>query len=175
MHSNGGSVSASRRIGGARFGHTNIIATDWRRLADFYIDVFGCEFVPPERNYEGADLARGTGVPDAALRGVHLRLPGHGPDGPTLEIYTYRRIDERPAPVANARGLGHIAFAVEDVAAARESLLAAGGREIGEIVTLETADGNRVTWCYAADPEGNIVELQSWNASPGARELAAKE
>ena len=32
----------------------------------------------------------------------------------------------------------------------------------GEAVTLEAADGRRVT-CYVTDPEGNIVELQSWS------------
>ena len=73
----------------ARFGHVNVIARDWRALAGFYGRVFGCIVVPPERDYRGPDLAAGTGVPNAALRGVHLRLPGVGPDGPTLEIYQY--------------------------------------------------------------------------------------
>ncbi len=35
-------------------------------------------------------------------------------------------------------------------------------KPIGEIVTLTTATGARVTWCYVTDPEGNIIELQSW-------------
>jgi hypothetical protein len=30
-------------------------------------------------------------------------------------------------------------------------------------VTLTTSAGSTVTWCYVADPEGNIVELQRWN------------
>lgn len=128
-------MSNGQAIRGARYGHTNIIAADWRRLADFYAQLFGCEFVPPERDYEGADLARGTGVPDAAIRGVHLRLPGHGANGPTLEIYSYPRSEERLPSAANRLGLAHIAFEVEDVAAARESVLAAGGQTIGEIVT----------------------------------------
>ena len=25
------------------------------------------------------------------------------------------------------------------------------------------ADGRHVTWAYVTDPEGNIVELQSWS------------
>jgi len=33
---------------------------------------------------------------------------------------------------------------------------------VGEIVTLTTATGSRVTWVYVTDPEGNVVELQSW-------------
>jgi catechol 2,3-dioxygenase-like lactoylglutathione lyase family enzyme len=148
-------------IVGARFGHVNVIARDWQALAAFYVTVFGCIPVPPERDYRGADLERGTGIPSAALRGVHLRLPGHGLDGPTLEIYTYEQQPDRQAPAANRPGWGHIAFAVDDVASARAQVLAAGGGGVGEIVTLQTTDGRRVTWCYCHDPEGNIFELQS--------------
>jgi predicted enzyme related to lactoylglutathione lyase len=147
---------------GARYGHTNLIAREWRLLANFYERLFGCVPVPPERNYSGSDLERGTGVPGAALRGIHLRLPGHGVDGPTLEIYTYDHEAAAPPPAANRPGWGHIAFAVEDVAQARQAVLNAGGGAVGEVVTLQTADGRGVTWCYVADPEGNIVELQSW-------------
>ena len=152
---------------GARFGHTNVIARDWRRLASFYESVFGCIPVPPERDYSGDLAERGTGVPDAAFRGVHLRLPGHGPDGPTLEIYTYAtNLDPAATPAANRVGWGHIAFMVDDVAAARTAVLEAGGSPLpdAEVVTTRTADGRRVTWCYIADPEGNLIELQSWSS-----------
>ena len=149
----------------ARFGHVNIISRDWRRLADFYTRVFGCTFVPPERDYRGPDLSAGTGVPDAALRGVHLRLPGLGPDGPTLEIYEYDPSLDAMPTAANRPGFGHIALVVPDVPTARGIVLAEGGGVVGEVVTLRTADGRRVTWTYVADPEGNIVELQSWSAA----------
>jgi catechol 2,3-dioxygenase-like lactoylglutathione lyase family enzyme len=146
-----------------RFGHANVIARDWRVLAAFYRTCFGCVDVPPERHYGGADLSAGTGVPDAALDGVHLRLPGYGADGPTLEIYQYSANQAAPLPVANRVGWGHIAFAVDDVATAQQTVLANGGTPVGEIVTLQTSDGRRVTWCYVRDPEGNLVELQAWS------------
>jgi steroid delta-isomerase-like uncharacterized protein len=132
----------------------NVIAEDWRRLAAFYTDVFGCVLVPPERDYEGADLARGTAVVEAALQGAHLRLPGHGDTGPSIEIYTYRRNEKRLPNVANRLGFAHIAFAVDGVEAAREAVLAAGGGTVGEVVSLSTSDGRHVTWCYVSDPEG---------------------
>lgn len=153
-------------ISGARYGHTNLVARDWRRLAQFYEDLFGCTPVPPERDYRSADLDRGTALTDAHLTGVHLRLPGFGADGPTLEIYSYDELVEAGDAVVNRTGWGHIAFAVDDVVDARARVLAAGGREVGEVVTLQTADGRRVTWSYQTDPEGNIIELQSW--SPAA-------
>jgi predicted enzyme related to lactoylglutathione lyase len=150
-------------IAGARYGHTNLIARDWRRLAAFYQRHFGCEPVPPERDYAGSALEAGTGVRGATVRGVHLRLPGHGTDGPTLEIYSYSIEAGGPRPAVNRPGFAHIAFQVDSVDEARREVLAAGGRAIGEIVTLTTSAGARVTWCYVTDPEGNIIELQSWS------------
>ncbi len=150
-------------ISGARYGHTNLIAKDWRKLARFYQEQFGCIPVPPERDFKGADLERGTGIKGAELRGAHLRLPGHGPDGPTLEIFNYNILKESQEPAVNRPGFGHIAFVVDDVPTAREAVLAAGGKAVGEVVTLTTATGSKVTWVYVTDPEGNIIELQSWS------------
>jgi len=149
-------------ISGARYGHTNLIARDWRALVTFYVEVFGCVRVPPERHYRGSELERGTGVPGAEVHGAHLRLPGHGPDGPTLEIFTYSALRDRPETATNRPGFGHIAFVVDDVRAARDEVLAAGGHAIGEVVTLTAPDGTRVRWTYVTDPEGNVIELQTW-------------
>jgi predicted enzyme related to lactoylglutathione lyase len=149
-------------IRGARYAHTNVIARDWRALAGFYESVFGCVPVPPERDYSGPTLEAGTGVAGAALSGVHLRLPGRGPDGPTLEIYSYSRLADGLTPAVNRPGLAHLAFEVESVEDARREVLAAGGRPVGEVVTLTTVVGATVTWCYVTDPEGNIIELQAW-------------
>jgi predicted enzyme related to lactoylglutathione lyase len=147
----------------ARFGHVNLVAADWRSLADFYQRVFGCVFVPPERDLSGPVLEAGTGIPGATIRGAHLRLPGLGQEGPTLEIFQYGSGPERPVTAINRPGFGHIAFAVSDVAAAREAVLAEGGGVVGEVVTTGTSDGRRVTWTYMTDPEGNILELQAWS------------
>jgi predicted enzyme related to lactoylglutathione lyase len=148
----------------ARYVHTNIVARDWRALAEFYERVFGCTPVPPERDYRGPELDAGTALRNAHLTGVHLRLTGHGENGPTLEIYNYEELETRPQTAVNRPGFTHIAFEVDDVAAAREEVLRNGGKAVGEIVTLTTKTGRRVTWCYLEDPEGNIVELQSWSA-----------
>ncbi|MEQ9319079.1 MAG: VOC family protein [Polyangiaceae bacterium] len=147
-----------------RYAHTNIVARDWRRLAAFYTEVLGCVALPPERALDASWLARGTGVPHASLRGVHLRLPGHGEDGPTLEIFQYVQRLDRPEPVAaNREGLGHLAFEVDDVAAVRERALAAGGRDVGEQVSATIDGAGTITFTYVADPEGNIIELQRWD------------
>lgn len=147
----------------ARFVHTNIVAHDWRRLADFYEQVFGCIPVPLERHLTGQWIEAATGVPNAEIDGVHLRLPGHGDDGPTLEIFQYNQAEPGQAPAINRPGLAHIAFAVDDVEAARDAVFTAGGGTVGEVVSLDVPDAGRVTFVYVTDPESNIIELQKWS------------
>jgi predicted enzyme related to lactoylglutathione lyase len=90
-------------------------------------------------------------------------LPGYGDDGPTLEIFEYKHQEERVEPAVNRPGLAHIAFAVEDIEAVREAVLAAGGREVGKVVSLDIPKAGQVTFAYLTDPEGNIIELQHWS------------
>jgi glyoxylase I family protein len=121
-------------ITGVRYVHTNLIARDWQALARFYEIHFGCVPVPPERDYAGPELEAGTGVRGARVRGIHLRLPGFGNNGPTLEIFSYAPQLERGSTAANQAGLGHVAFTVDSVTQARDEVLGAGGRAVGEIV-----------------------------------------
>lgn len=148
----------------ARFAHTNLIARDWRTLARFYQDVLGCTPVPPERDLSGQWLDRATSLSGARLRGIHLRLPGHGETGPTLEIFCYDTQPPHPPTMPNQPGWGHLAFAVEDVRAACETIVAAGGGMVGEIVQAEIAGAGQITFAYATDPEGNIIEIQQWRS-----------
>jgi predicted enzyme related to lactoylglutathione lyase len=160
----------------ARYRHTNLVARDWHRLAGFYERVFGCVAVPPERDLRGEWLAKATGVPGARVRGVHLRLPGCGENGPTLELFEYggqgdRRAEgregDRPpeAPGADRPGFGHLAFEVEDVEAALALLVDAGGSRLGEVVQVPIEGAGAITFTYARDPEGNVVELQRWEGA----------
>lgn len=145
-----------------RYAHTNIVSNDWRKLADFYIAVFGCVEKPPERNLSGEWLERSTGVAGAAIRGMHLILPGYGEHGPTLEIFTYAANQPLNPGPANRRGFGHIAFEVENVVETARQVVAHGGAMVGEIAETTIPGVGIITVVYVADPEGNIVELQSW-------------
>jgi catechol 2,3-dioxygenase-like lactoylglutathione lyase family enzyme len=159
-------------ISGAKYVHTNLIARDWRALSQFYQDLFGCTPLLPERNLSGPALEAGTGVSGARLAGMHLRLPGQGATGPTLEIFQYAEPLSAVEPAVNRPGLAHLAFAVAAVIDARAEVLARGGAPVGEVVTTPVGDDATVTWCYVRDPEGNIVELQSLHLkSPVRRDL----
>ena len=146
----------------AKFVHTNLIAQDWKKLATFYEHVFGCTTVLPERDLVGQWLDDATRVPNARIRGVHLRLPGYGDAGPTLEIFQYDQERERPGTAVNRPGFAHIAFAVDDVQVAQAAVISAGGGTLGEQVTVDIPGAGRITFVYVTDPEGNIIELQHW-------------
>jgi predicted enzyme related to lactoylglutathione lyase len=144
----------------AKYLHTNLIAKDWRQLAAFYESVFGCTPVPPERDLAGESMERASGVRGAHSRGMHLRLPGFTNDGPTLEIFQYDDFVDATSPPANRIGFGHIAFAVDDVSAARTAVLTAGGTALGTVEVIAIPGVGQITWTYVRDPEGNIIELQ---------------
>lgn len=101
----------------------------------------------------------------AHLRGQHLLLPGHGEAGPTLEIYTYAEtLTDRPRPVANRPGYGHLAFEVADVSAILDAVLSHGGQALGEVARTSVHGVGELEIVYVRDPEGNIIELQSWSS-----------
>ena len=145
----------------AKYKHTNIIARDWRVLSQFYQDVFGCVIVPPERDLSGAWLDKGTGVKNARLAGAHLRLPGYGDSGPTLEIYEYSHNEPKPDTAANREGIMHLAFEVDDVVQATSDVLSHGGSKVGDITSPEVEGSGLLSFVYLTDPEGNIIELQA--------------
>jgi len=155
-------MTAGKTTMKAKYKHTNIIALDWRKLAEFYERIFGCRPVPPERAAVGEWVERCTGVPGAEVRGVHLRLPGYGDDAPTLEIFQYNKAEKRLGTAINRPGLAHLAFEVEDVEAARDEVLAAGGRCVGDLVITNIPGAGTITFVYVTDLEGNIIELQAW-------------
>lgn len=145
-----------------RYAHTNLISRDWKRLLVFYREVFGCVPIPPERDLSGEWLDKATGLSGSHISGVHLRLPGYGDDGPTLELFQYGSMPEHPTVNPNTPGFSHIAFAVDDVAATVETVLAHGGSAVGELTVRDVPRAGLLTFQYVADPEGNIIEIQNW-------------
>jgi len=145
-----------------KYVHTNLIARDWKKLAQFYIDVFECEPLYPERDLNGEWIDKMTGIPHVKIRGVHLKLPGYD-DGPTLEIFGYNETSlKTDAPLINDLGFSHIAFHVSHVEETINRLIDKGGAKYGELIEKEIKGLGIIRAIYAADPEGNIIEIQNW-------------
>lgn len=145
-----------------KYAHTNIITDDWKRLAEFYITVFDCQPLYPERDLRGEWLDRATAIKDANLRGIHLKLPGYDESLPTLEIFQYNHNEDGLKPMANRKGYGHIAFRVDDVPTILNKVLENGGSRMGEVVETQVSEIGTLSFVYARDIDGNIVELQKW-------------
>lgn len=146
-----------------RYAHTNIVAKDWKKLSEFYIKVFECVEIPPKRDLAGDWLDQAIGLTDAKLEGIHLLLPGHGGNGPTLEIFSYAETVDRDPLQANHSGFSHIAFEVDNVRTIFERAMQYGGRSLGNITQKAIPGVGLLTLVYFRDPEGNIVEIQSWS------------
>jgi predicted enzyme related to lactoylglutathione lyase len=148
-----------------RYVHTNLVARNWRRLARFYITVFGCTIEPPERDLKGAWLDRLTSIRNAHVRGAHLRLPGHGRDGPTLEIFQYAKAAVAKPTRVDVPGIRHLAFSARDVPGVLARIERNGGSRVGDIVTAYVEGVGTIEVVYARDPEGNIIEIQKWGSA----------
>ncbi len=145
-----------------RYVHTSIVARNADKLIKFYKTVLGCKSINETRDLSGVWLERLTGVKGAHITGEHLLLPGYGNTHPTLEIFSYDTPKETVPPEINRPGIAHIAFEVSDVSTTLSEIVKAGGGSLGELVTVKYADNLEAVFVYARDPEGNIIELQSW-------------
>lgn len=146
-----------------RYVHTNLVAKDWRKLSEFYINVFDCQPIYPQRDLSGTWIDKITKIEDVKIKGIHLNLPGYE-DGPTLEIFEYEPSNLRDSePLINYQGYGHIAFHVDNVSYILKKLIEYGGTKLGEIITKEYTDIGTLTVVYARDPENNFIEIQNWS------------
>ncbi len=145
-----------------RYVHTNIIAQNVDKLIDFYKTVLHCKSIGETRDLKGEWLDRLTGLNGAHIIGEHLLLPGYGDDHPTLEIFSYDMLKETVPAEINRPGIAHLSFEVDDVEKTLKEIICAGGKSVGELVTAPYPDGLEAVFVYAQDPEGNIIELQSW-------------
>jgi predicted enzyme related to lactoylglutathione lyase len=147
---------------GIKYVHTNLIAKDWKKLSEFYIEVFNCRPQYPERNLSGKWIEEMTNINNVKIRGIHLLLPGYE-DGPTLEIFEYEPDNLKSSePMINEQGFGHIAFHVDAVEEIAEKLIKHGGKILSEVIEKDYGEIGFLTAVYAQDPEGNFIEIQNW-------------
>lgn len=145
-----------------KYVHTNLIAKDWRKLAEFYIKVLNCKPVLPERNISGDWIDDMTCISNVKIHGMHLSLPGYD-NGPTLEILEYSsNINKDNENYINQKGFAHLAFHVDSVEEVLKEVLEHGGGQLGKVIRKKYENIGVLTAVYATDPEGNFIEIQNW-------------
>jgi catechol 2,3-dioxygenase-like lactoylglutathione lyase family enzyme len=138
-----------------RLEHIGIVVDDLAAATAFFT-ALGLE-VDGETSVEGGLVDRINGLEGVRADVVMLRTPDGGTQ---LELAKYRSPayagDDGPAPApANAPGIRHVLFAVDDIQESLAALRARGGELVGELVNYE----NSYWLCYVRGPAGIIVEL----------------
>lgn len=121
-----------------RIHHAAIICSDYAVSRHFYTQVLGLRVLA-----EHYRAARGSWKLDLALS-----------DGACIELFSFPDPPPRPS-YPEARGLRHLAFAVDDVAACKAALEAQGVTV--EPVRIDEYTGHR--FVFFADPDGLPLEL----------------
>jgi len=130
------------------FAHPCLVVNDLDKAVDFYCKMFHFSKLSDEgwHNSLGHDIA--TGLKNSSCKGVMLK--GHNC---FLEIFQFDNSssDERNEHIpADALGIRHLAFFVDNVFDECERFSLLGGEYLGQPV------GDAV---YMRDPFGNIIEL----------------
>jgi catechol 2,3-dioxygenase-like lactoylglutathione lyase family enzyme len=140
-------------MGIQRMEHVGIVVDDLPAAIEFFV---GLGLEPRGNGQVGGDWVDRI----VALDGVRAELAMLGtPDGGgEIELVKFHSPPAQPgdshAP-ANAPGLRHLAFLVEDIDAVVAGLRARGTELMGELVRYE----NSYRLCYVRGPEGIIIEL----------------
>jgi catechol 2,3-dioxygenase-like lactoylglutathione lyase family enzyme len=136
-----------------RLEHIGIVVEDLPAATAFFT-ALGLE-LEGEVSVEGPSVDRINGLAGVRADVVILRTPdGQG----KVELAKYRSPSyegtDGPAP-ANAPGIRHILFAVDDIKASLAAVRAHGAELVGELENYE----NSYWLCYVRGPAGIIVEL----------------
>jgi catechol 2,3-dioxygenase-like lactoylglutathione lyase family enzyme len=136
-----------------RLEHIGIVVDDLSAATAFFA-ALGLE-VEGQASVEGDLVDRINGLEGVRADVVILRTPD-GND--KVELAKYRSPSyegDNGALPANAPGVRHILFVVDDIRASLAGLRAHGGELVGELVNYE----NSYWLCYLRGPAGIIVEL----------------
>ncbi len=136
-----------------RMDHVGIVVDDIAAATAFFVEL-GLE-LQGEGPVEGGWVDRVVGLVGVRAEIAMLQTPdGHG----RVELAKFHAppspSGDRHAP-ANAPGIRHLTFAVDDIDAVVTGLRARGAELVGEVERYE--DSYRL--CYVRGPEGIIVEL----------------
>jgi methylmalonyl-CoA/ethylmalonyl-CoA epimerase len=127
-----------------RLNHVAIVVPDLAAAAALYRDAFGATVSEPQQLPEHGVAIVFVDLPNSR---IELMSP-LGADSPVVAF-----LARNPAG-----GLHHLCYEVEDLAAARDRLVAAGARVLGE--PKPGAHGKPVLFLHPKDTLGALVELE---------------
>lgn len=143
--------------------HVGLTVTDIGVAERFIVDGLGGEFLyemlgadqPP---LGGPEVERAIGLPTGAQVNV-VRMYRLG-DAPGIELFQYTVPEQREAARASDIGWQHIGLYVDNLDAAIERAVAAGGELLAppwDMIGVESGPGNK--FCFVRAPFGALVEL----------------
>lgn len=121
-----------------KFYHVAILASDYEKSKQFYVEVVGCEILAEHYREEKQSYKL-----DLALHGEYI-----------IELFTFPDSVEGSSN-QHTLGLMHIAFAVDDVEAALEELHEKNIKTTG--LRIDTLTNKKMAYFY--DPDGVTLEL----------------
>jgi catechol 2,3-dioxygenase-like lactoylglutathione lyase family enzyme len=143
--------------------HIGFTVPDLDQAVRFFVDVIGCEAfydLGPFQS-DGDWMTEHLNIhPRAVMRRLKfLRCR----NGSNFEIFEYESPDQnRTQPRNSDVGGHHLAFYVDDMAAALEHLRRHGVRILGEPTVRESGPSGGQTWVYFLSPWGMQLELVSY-------------
>ncbi len=136
-----------------RMDHVGVVVDDLAAATEFFLEL-GLE-LHGEALVEGRWVDRVVGLDGVRAEIAMLQTrDGHG----RLELSKFHAPSTQggdPHAPANAPGIRHVTFAVEDIDTVVAGLRSRGAELVGELVSYK--DSYRL--CYVRGPEGIIVEL----------------
>jgi catechol 2,3-dioxygenase-like lactoylglutathione lyase family enzyme len=131
--------------------HIGVTVSSIERTVEFYKDVFGGS-VMFEFDLPGDRVRAMLGITDADARGkvCWVKLPGAA-----LELFEFDPKQPAEKVAWNRPGCTHFALQVSGLEAWHAHLTARGVRVLG----APKPSGGRASFFYAADPDGNLIEL----------------
>jgi catechol 2,3-dioxygenase-like lactoylglutathione lyase family enzyme len=136
-----------------RMEHVGIVVNDLPAAIDFFAQL-GLE-PRGKGQVEGDWVDRIVGLDEVRAELAMLRTPDGDGEIELVKFHSPPTHGGDPDAPANAPGIRHLAFLVEDIDTIVAGLRARGTEPIGELVRYE----NSYRLCYVRGPEGILIEL----------------
>ncbi len=136
-----------------RMEHVGIVVDDLAAATEFFIEL-GL-VLQAEVPVEGSWVDRIVGLEGVRADIAMMQTPDGNGRLELVKFHSPANQGESRLTPANAPGIRHVAFAVEDIDAVVAALRARGAELVGEVERYEDS----YLLCYVRGPEGIIIEL----------------